>query len=152
MTSTALDDQDLADLTSAEALKSLAEERRRADAAEARMLALAAHWVDLHPGSSTFTVPHGVAGVVLSASTVEVPLGGPGTPGVGEHAVEALAATLGLSYAAGLRLVSEAVELRHRLPRLWLLVQTGKLQAWKARQVAHETTVLSTEAVEFVDR
>lgn len=48
--------------------------------------------------------------------------------------------------------MSEAVELRHRLPQLGLLVQTGKLQAWKARQVAHETSVLWTEAVEFVDR
>ena len=59
---------------------------------------------------------------------------------------------LNLSHAAGLSLVSEAVELCYRLPRLWALVQDGRLQAWKARQVARATTQLSPEAVAFVDR
>ena len=49
-------------------------------------------------------------------------------------------------------LVAEAVELRYRLPRLWALVQDGRLQAWKARQVARATTQLSRPAVGFVDR
>src|SRR5690349_14877307 len=49
-------------------------------------------------------------------------------------------------------LVSEAVELCYRLPRLWALVQDGSLQAWKARQVARATTQLSAAAVAFVDR
>ena len=35
---------------------------------------------------------------------------------------------------------------------MWALVQDGKLQAWKARQVAAETTGLSRAAVDFVDR
>ncbi|MEO5708683.1 MAG: DUF222 domain-containing protein [Nocardioidaceae bacterium] len=69
-----------------------------------------------------------------------------------EYAVESLAAALGLSYGAGLRLVSEAVELCHRLPRLWSLVHAGRLQAWKARAVAAEATRLSPAAVGFVDR
>ena len=69
-----------------------------------------------------------------------------------EYAVEELAAALNLSHLAGLALVSEAVELCHRLPRLWTLVQDGRLQAWKARQVAKATTQLSREAVAFVDR
>ena len=69
-----------------------------------------------------------------------------------EYAVEELAAALNLSHPAGLALVSEAVELRYRLPRLWALVQDGRLQAWKARQVAKATTQLSRDAVAFVDR
>ena len=44
------------------------------------------------------------------------------------------------------------MELCYRLPRLWDLVQSGRLQAWKARRVAAETTGLSAEAVGFVDR
>ena len=48
--------------------------------------------------------------------------------------------------------MSEAVELCYRLPRLWALVQGGRLQAWKARQVARATTQLSSAAVAFVDR
>ncbi len=82
----------------------------------------------------------------------QAPLAGDGTPGVAEYAVEELAAALNLSHAAGLALVSEAVELRHRLPRLWALVRDGRLQAWKARQVARATTQLSADAVAFVDR
>ena len=89
---------------------------------------------------------------MLGETVVDAALAGEGTPGIAEYAVETLAATLGLSYAAGLRLVSEAVELCYRLPRLWDLVQDGRLQAWKARRVAAETTTLSAEAVGFVDR
>ena len=59
---------------------------------------------------------------------------------------------MNLSHAAGLALVAEAVELRHRLPRLWALVKDGRLQAWKARRVAQATTQLSADAVAFVDR
>ena len=161
MTSTVHDplevDSGLRDLTPAQVLDAVAERRRVADRAEAELLGLAVHWVDLHPvtddrPAASFTAPHGVAGVVLGETTVEAGLGGVGTPGIAEYAVETLAATLGLSYAAGLRLVSEAVELCYRLPRLWDLVQDGRLQAWKARRVAAETTTLSAEAVGFVDR
>ncbi len=52
----------------------------------------------------------------------------------------------------GLQLVSDTLELRYRLPRLWALVQTGTLAAWKARQVAAQTTHLSRSAALFVDR
>ncbi len=45
-----------------------------------------------------------------------------------------LAAALGITYRAGLQLVADTLELRYRLPRLWALVQTGTLAAWKARQ------------------
>ena len=61
--------------------------------------------------------------MVLGESLVEPALGGVGMPRIAEFAVEALAATLGLCYAAGLQLVSDAVELCFRLPRLWELVQ-----------------------------
>jgi hypothetical protein len=43
------------------------------------------------------------------------------------------------------------VERRYRLPRL-ALVQDGRLQAWKARKVAQQTTHLSVDAVAFVKR
>ncbi len=79
------------------------------------------------------------------------PVAGTGTPLVAERAVEELGAALGVSYLAALGLVSDALELRYRLPRLWALVQAGVLQAWKARKVAQETTHLGAEAVAFVD-
>ena len=51
------------------------------------------------------------------------------------------------------RLVGQALELRHRLPRLWRRVQAGDLPAWRARRVA-ETTIhadLTLEAAAYVD-
>src|SRR6476619_307170 len=162
MTSTRIDSEaapDVRDLDAAAVLDAVVRERRAADAAEARLLALAVHWVDLHPvtpGHPAATFPTQRAGGLASALGPAffdpAPLAGDGTPGVAEYAVEELSAALGLSHLAGLALVAEAVELRFRLPRLWALIQSGGLQAWKARQVAKATTMLSGEAVGFVDR
>lgn len=127
--------------------------RRAADREEARLLAAAAHWVDLHPVTDEDPAAVFRAGARRGPlRELEVPLAGEGTPGVASYAVEELAAALDLSHAAGMSLVSEAVELCFRLPRLWALVQDGHLQAWKARQVAKATPSLSRESVAFVDR
>lgn len=68
-----------------------------------------------------------------------------------ETAVVELGARLGISYRSAAGLVREALELRDRLPWLWGLVQQGRLQAWKARQVARVTASLSDASAEFVD-
>jgi len=80
------------------------------------------------------------------------PLAGPGTPVVAVEAVAALAAALHLTQHTAMSLVADALELAHRLPRLWALVHAGQLPAWKARQVTTHTPTLSTAAVEFLDR
>src|SRR6476661_7498276 len=163
MTSTPLDEAeaapDVRDLDASAVLDAAVSARRTADRAEAELLALAVHWVDLPPATSEHpaaTFPTQRAGGLASALGPSFfdrcPLAGVGTPAVAEYAVEELAAALNLSHSAGLSLVSEAVELCHRLPRLWALVQDGRLQAWKARQVARATTQLSVAAVAFVDR
>src|SRR5690349_17206671 len=130
-------------------LDDIVDERRCADAAEARLLAKVADYADHHP----------VLGDTIPASWTDptllgpgAPLAGAGTPEVTEAAVEELAAALNISHHAALQLVADALELRHRLPRLWALVQDGTLQAWKARQAARETTHLSFEAVDYTDR
>jgi len=53
----------------------------------------------------------------------------------------------------GKHYLGHALELRYRLPKLWLRVQGGDLAAWKARRVAAETIshALSVEAAGFVD-
>src|SRR5689334_10266771 len=163
MTSTPLDQAeaapDVRDLDASAVLEAVVSARRTADVQEARLLALAVHWVDLHPvtpdhPAATFPTQRadGLAGALGPSFFDRAPLAGVGTPAVAEYAVEELAAALNLSHAAGLALVSEAVELCYRLPRLWALVQDGSLQAWKARQVARATTQLSAAAVAFVDR
>ena len=166
MTSTPYDDteaapgvSDVRDLDASMVLDAVVERRRTADRAEADLLALAVHWVDLHPvtpehPAATFPTQRrgGLASALGPGFFDQAPLAGPGTPPVAQYAVEELAAALNLIHAAGLSLVSEAVELHYRLPRLWALVQDGRLQAWKARQVARATTQLTTESVGFVDR
>src|SRR3954470_6887269 len=156
MTSTATTALDLRDLGPGDALAYVAGCRRDADLKEAHLLAGVVHWVDLHPVTDQCPAasPRSATRFLVDGDDglVEPPLGGPGTPGVAEFAVAELAAALGISYPTGLQLAVEAVELCYRLPRLWALVQAGALQAWKARQAAHETTHLSEAAVEFVDR
>ena len=166
MTSTPFDDTEAApgvpgvrDLDAAAVLNAVVERRRTADRAEAELLALAVHWVDLHPvtdehPAATFPTQRrgGLASALGPGFFDQAPLAGVGTPAVAQYAVEELAAALNLTHAAGLSLVAEAVELHYRLPRLWALVQDGRLQAWRAREVARATTQLSRPAVGFVDR
>ncbi len=151
-------------------------QRRSADQAEADLLAGVVHWADLHPVTPQPGTDHrygdnsGAGDSDAATWPVDRPIGilaaiGPGGPGnqgcrlagvgapeVTEAAVVDLAAALGVSYRAGLQLVADTLELRYRLPRLWALVQTGTLAAWKARQVAAQTTHLSRPAALFVDR
>ncbi len=141
----------MSDLDVRRSLLAATDARRTADRAEADLLALAVHLVDLHPvdddtcvaswdpASLLWSVPDGV-------------VAGKGTPAVAERAVEELGAALDVSYRSALALVADALELCFRLPRLWALVQCGRLQAWKARRVAEHTRPLSAAAVAFVDR
>jgi hypothetical protein len=80
-----------------------------------------------------------------------VPLAGEGTPEVAEFAPAELGAVLGLSTHAAGCFIGDALELRHRLPRLWARVLAGDLQAWRARQVAEHTKPLPPEAAAWVD-
>jgi len=118
--------------------------RREADLAEAHLLSEVLAWAELHVTED----PSDAA--VWDDSPVH--LGGEGCPWVREFTVTEIAAALGLSPAAGRRLVAEVLELAFRLPRLWEQVQSGRLQAWKARRVAARTQGLTVEAAGFVDR
>ena len=141
MTSTTDTLDDLREYDASAVLDAVTRERRTADLAEARLLDLAVHWVDLHPVTEQHraATPHHESGL-FGGPEGRPGLAGDGTPGIAEFAVEELAAALGMSYRSGLRLCEEAVELCFRLPRLWALVQDGRLQAWKARLVAKETS------------
>jgi hypothetical protein len=124
------------------------EERRAADDAEARLLALAVDWAVMHPAESI----HEPATYVLRGfGQTDLALAGAGAPTVAEYAISELAAALGVSTEAGKRFLGEALELRYRLPRLWTRVCSGDLPAWKARLVARETTRLTIEAAAYVD-
>ena len=74
---------------------------------------------------------------------------------VAEFCVAELGTTLGITTTAAKRLIGHALELRHRLPRLWAQVHAGQVPAWRARAVAettiHTTPALTREAAGFVD-
>jgi hypothetical protein len=136
-------------------LAAAVEQRRAADGAEAQLLRIAAHWADLHaalPGAaaSGFTVEPPAGGLIGGLEQM-VPLAGAGAPEVAEFAPAELGAALSISSAAAMSLVGDALELRHRLPRLWARVLDGRLPAWRARQVADHTKSLSPEAAAYVD-
>jgi hypothetical protein len=111
---------------------------------QARRLGLAAHWADLHavlarPGLTT----PGVERLVR--------LGGDGTPQVAEFAPAELGAVLGITGHAATALTADALDLRHRLPTLWQLVQAGQVDGWLARKIADRTRQLSLQAARRVD-
>jgi len=127
-------------------LLAAAEARRTADRAEADLLGWAVHLVALHPVDDDTAMASWVPTSLLDDEPVA------GSPSIADQAVAALGAALDVSYRSAVALVSDAWELQQRLPRLWELVQSGHLQAWRARRVAQHTTTLSPAAVAFVDR
>ncbi|WP_205475089.1 HNH endonuclease signature motif containing protein [Nocardioides sp. SYSU D00038] len=110
---------------------------------EADNLAWACAWGDLHPGEALLdTVP---------GSEQPARLGGHGCPEVAEFCVAELGVALGISTPAARSYLAEALELRHRLPRLWHRVQAGHTVAWKARLVARQTMTLPKAGAAYVD-
>ncbi|MGD9960986.1 DUF222 domain-containing protein [Nocardioides sp.] len=97
--------------------------RRAADAAEVEVLVGAAEWADSHP------TPPNSAGA----------LGDLLVPDLDWDAPAEFAAALGMSTGAGTRLIHHALELRHRLPRLWARLLAGEVQVWRARRIAERT-------------
>ena len=77
--------------------------------------------------------------------------GGPGTPMVSEFCVTELGALQGTGPMAARALVADALDLRYRLPMLWLQVQAGQVRAWQARKVAEQTRPLSWDACVELD-
>jgi hypothetical protein len=122
-------------------------QRRLAQRAEANLLLAAAQWADLHP-----VVEDGLAAGDFLGQGRLCPLAGEGTPEVAEFAIPEFAAALGLTEQAGVRLIGDALELRHRLPLLWARIQDGDLPAWRGRKVAEHTQTLSIEGAAWVDR
>ncbi|HET6653523.1 MAG TPA: DUF222 domain-containing protein [Nocardioides sp.] len=112
--------------------------------AECRELVLAAQWADLHPMST---------GTVLPGTERCKRYGGDGTPFAGEFAAAELGVLLGRSHVAAATLMADALDVRHRLPRLWAALLSGQLRVWQARHVASRTraTGLSLAQARAVD-
>ena len=119
--------------------------------AERRKLRYAGQWCVLHPAlPETGAAVWADAGGEASGCTA--PLGGDGTPGVAAFAAEAFAAALQVSTLAGQQLMADALNLQHRLPRIWARVESLDVAPWRARRVAQATTLLSQQAAAYVDQ
>jgi hypothetical protein len=139
------------DLSPAAVLSAIRARKAAEDHAAADQLVLAAAWADLHPPESI----HDAASFTVPGCEHEEPIAGEGAPLVAEFCVAELGTTLGISTTAAKKLIGHALELRHRLPRLWEQVHAGQVPAWRARAVAdttiHSSPALTREAAGFVD-
>ena len=113
-------------------------------AAGVDLMVAAVEWAAMHepvPGDEAAWFVHGEF----------LPIAGEGAPRVAEFAVAEFAAAVGLTTDAGKVLVGRAVEIAHRLPKLWKLLKAGRVAAWQARRVADHTISLNRAAAGFVD-
>ncbi|WP_134766157.1 DUF222 domain-containing protein [Nocardioides sp. 1609] len=113
------------------------------EAEVARLVAV----LDWAAGHTTEADPH-----TVTFGERALALGGAGCPAVEEFAAHDLAAALGLSTESGLKYLARALELRHRLPRLWAAVLAGRLAVWKAGRIADATMRLPLDGAGYVDQ
>ena len=139
-----------ATLTSTEVIDRVQTARVFAHQCEVEQLELAVRWALLHPCPKDEWPAHW--GEDPAVRRDRHPAGRRGRTLVAEFAPAALAAALDLSLDAGRQLVADALELTYRLPRLWDLVQAGRVPVWRARAISRETHDLGVDAVAFADR
>ncbi|MCW2813265.1 MAG: endonuclease [Nocardioides sp.] len=133
--------------TSSDPLLAAVRVRRDNEAREqVAVLTAVLDWAAAHPASEF--------DVVELLDVTEEPalhLAGPGAPMVGEYSALDLAHSMGMSTDAGLAYLRRALELRHRLPRLYARVVRLEVPVWKAFRVADQTTSLPMDGALFVD-
>ncbi|MCM3514648.1 hypothetical protein [Nocardioides sp. P86] len=126
---------DVESLEADDVLEYAADTARSVRAAERRTLRVMARWGALNPDRAyAWSVP----GMIRH--------------GLDEFAAEPLALALDMSpLNAGCNL-AEVMELVHRLPRIWAMVDDLTLPGWRARRIASQTQVLNDTGAAFVDR
>ncbi|KRE99115.1 hypothetical protein ASG88_15400 [Nocardioides sp. Soil777] len=78
--------------------------------------------------------------------------GGDGTPDVRDYCLAELAMAQETHALTARSLIADTLDLIHRLPRTWAIVQAGDCEPWVARRVAVMTRPLLAETVGLVDR
>lgn len=134
------------DLSARGVLLAAEDARRREMVAQSDMLALAAHWCDLH-GAMDYDEEARVA----PGDQELVGIGGAGTPDVEEFAAAEFGAMIHKPPMAARNLMADALDLRHRMAHCWRAVQEQRLEAWVARKIASMTRKLSRPAALYVD-
>ena len=110
---------------------------------ETQVLVLACAWADLH-----YADPDQPFSPLFERVCA---WGGEGTPEVSEFCAAEFGTLQGVGIMSGRAMIADALDLRHRLPRLWTGVQAGAVRAWQARKIAQATRSLSWSACADVD-
>ncbi len=121
--------------------------RSTRDAAERDILLVATQLADIYDVDSRA----GELVIGLAGREQPVRLGGDGTPLVWEFAVAEAATALAMTTWSTRRLMADALDIRHRLPRLWRGLDHGTVIAALARKVAQATRDLTPAAAGTVD-
>lgn len=130
---------DLSGLDAVATLAAASERVRARREAEVDLLGLAGHWADLF-------------GEPADARDPMTTPGGEGTPAVREYAIPELGIALGAHARTARALIADALDLRHRLPRTWAVIQDLGCEPWVARKVAAQTRHLPAAVTPIVDR
>ena len=140
----------IGDLDATATLAAVSATLRWRRAAEVEDLRLVGHWADLHAVDPRVGIrARGERVPPWTDRLVDV--GGPGTPRVLESAVAELAIAHEIHPHAASRLVADALDLRHRLPRTWSVVEELRAEVWVARKIATLTRTLAKDTVGLVD-
>lgn len=123
-------------LTPADVLAKVTAGVRRRRLAEVEELQWAMAWADLHGDDS--------------ASDLTA-LGGDGTPAVRDGCLGEFALARDTGAMAAVNAISDGLDLRHRLPRMWARTQSGEVDVWIPRRVAKLSRHLPLAAVHVVD-
>ena len=111
-------------------------------------LLLVLHWADLHAADPQWT--HGV-GRNWCGDDRLVEIGGDGSPMVQELCLPELAVARRVHTLSVRSAMADALDLRHRLPRVWAQVEALDAEAWVARKVAAMSRHLDRFQVLIVD-
>ncbi len=111
-------------------------------------LLLVLHWADLHAADPQGT--HGV-GRIWCGDDRLIQIGGDGSPMVQELCLPELAVARRVHTLSVRSAMADALDLRHRLPRVWAQVEALDAEAWVARKVAAMSRHLDRFQVLIVD-
>ena len=114
--------------------------------AEVGQFRLAADWAAAHPVDSLDDA------ATVEGTEGELAIAGPGAPLVAEFCIADFALAVGMTTDAGRNYLGDAVEVCHRLPRLWRRVMAGEVAVWRARKIASSTASLPADGAAHVDR
>lgn len=138
----------LADLGPAELLAAAERSVARRRQAEVDELHVVAAWADLH---STDPRADPETGRRVWAEDRLLRPGGEGTPAVREFCIGELAVARQVHPLACESALADVLDLRHRLPRVWRLVERLECEVWVARKVARMSRRLPAGRVDVLD-